>query len=76
MKGQKMDITSQLNQMSTEEKLRTMEQIWDALCQTSDFNSPDWHKNLLEERERRIKEGKEEILDWEESKRQLRDSLL
>lgn len=70
-----MDITSQLDQMTTEEKLRTMELIWDALCHTSDFSSPDWHKTILEEREKRIKEGKEEILDWEESKRQLRDSL-
>ena len=70
-----MDITSQLNQMTTEEKLRTIELIWDALCRTSDFSSPEWHKNILEEREKRIKEGKEEILDWEVSKRQLRDSL-
>ncbi|NIR51857.1 addiction module protein [candidate division KSB1 bacterium] len=70
-----MDITSQLNQMSTEEKLRTMELIWDDLCRTSDFSSPDWHKDILEEREKRIKEGKEDILDWEESKQQLKDSL-
>ncbi len=61
--------------MGTKEKLRTMELIWDDLCHTSDFASPGWHKDILEEREKRIREGKEDILDWEESKRQLRDSL-
>ena len=70
-----MDITSKLNKMSVKEKLRTMELIWNDLCRTSDFTSPDWHKNILVEREKRVKEGKEDILDWEESKRQLRDSL-
>ena len=70
-----MDITSQLSHMTTEEKLRTMESIWDDLCRTSDFTSPSWHKDTLEEREKRLKEGKEEILDWEESKKQLNDSL-
>lgn len=70
-----MDISSQLNKMTTEEKLQTMELLWDDLCQASDFSSPDWHKNVLDDREKRLKEGNEEILDWTESKLQLRDSL-
>ena len=70
-----MDISSQLNKMTTEEKLQTMELLWDDLCQTSDFSSPDWHKDVLDEREKRLKEGNEEILDWAESKQQLRNSL-
>ncbi len=70
-----MDIISQISQMTTEEKLRAMESIWDDLCHTSDFSSPDWHKDILEDREKRLKEGNEEILDWEESKQQLKDSL-
>lgn len=70
-----MVITSQINQMTKEKKLRTMELIWDALCRTSDFSSPEWHKHILEEREKRIKEGEEEILDWEESKRQVKESF-
>lgn len=70
-----MDILSQLNQMTTEEKLRTMELIWDDLCRTADFSSPEWHKDILQEREKRLKTGEEEILDWEEAKQQLRDSL-
>lgn len=70
-----MDIKSQLNQMTTEEKWRVMELIWGDLCRTSDFTSPGWHRDILEERAKRVKQGKEEILYWEESKQQLKVSL-
>lgn len=70
-----MDITSKLNKMSNKEKLRAMELIWDDLCRTSDFASPDWHKDILAKREKRIKEGKEDFLDWEESKRLLKENI-
>jgi hypothetical protein len=70
-----VDISSQLNQMTIEEKLRAMELIWDDLCRTTDFSSPGWHGDILKQREKRLKEGKEEILDWETAKKQLKDSL-
>ena len=70
-----MNIETELNQMTIEEKLRAMELLWDDLCHNNaDFASPGWHKNVLEERENRIKDGSEEILDWEEAKKHLRDS--
>ena len=70
-----MNIGEQVSQMTTAEKLQTMELLWNDLCQTSDFSSPDWHKDILDEREKRLKNGEEEILDWTESKEQLRNSL-
>ena len=70
-----MDISSQVSQMTIEEKLQTMELLWNNLCQASDFSSPDWHKDILAEREERVERGEEEILDWTESKEQLRNSL-
>jgi len=70
-----MDISAQVTKMTIEEKLRTMELLWNDLCQTTDFSSPDWHKDILDEREERLKNGEEEILDWTESKEQLRNSL-
>jgi len=42
-----MDIASKLNKMSIKEKFRAMESKWDDLCHTSDFTSPDWHKDIL-----------------------------
>ena len=36
-------------------------------------DSPAWHSHILNERERRVEEGKEAYLDWEEAKKQLRN---
>jgi hypothetical protein len=43
----------QIDQMTLEEKLRAMEALWDDLCQREeDVPVPQWHKDLLDERER------------------------
>jgi len=38
----------------------------------TEFQSPAWHADELAATERRLAEGKEEILDWEVAKRELR----
>lgn len=44
--------------MTLEEKLRAMEALWDDLCQREeDVPVPQWHKDLLDERERLIEQG-------------------
>ena len=51
-----MEITLPLEKMSIEEKIRTMETIWDDLCRKADsIPSPSWHEEVLTEREERIK---------------------
>ena len=32
---------------------------------------PNWHKQVLDERERLLAEGKAQFLDWEEAKRRI-----
>ncbi len=70
-----MDITLPLDKMSATEKLRLLEKIWESF-EENEINSPEWHKNVLAQREQMLKEGKEEFLDWEEVKRELRQNLL
>jgi len=63
-----MKITLSLDDMSLEEKLRAMEMIWEDLCRkTPDFPSPDWHRDVLAEREKRAEAGGE-FVDWTEAK--------
>ena len=67
----KLDIKG----MTTEEKLQAMEMLWEDICRnTPDFNSPEWHKDELKKREGRIKEGKEKFINWEDAKKNIRDS--
>ena len=69
-----MDIN--LNEMTIEEKLRTMELLWDDICRNvKDFASPSWHGKILKDREEKIKQGKEEFLDWEQAKKDLWNSV-
>jgi hypothetical protein len=65
-----------LKEMTTEEKLQAMELLWDDLCRNiPEFLSPQWHADVLKEREGRIKEGKEVFRDWNVAKARIRDSL-
>ena len=65
-----------LEEMTTEEKLKTMELLWDDLCRSApDFSSPSWHEDVLKEREQRIRDGKEQFVDWDQAKKDLRNSI-
>lgn len=65
--------TETVQQLSRSEKLKLMETLWDELSRPDDaFESPAWHAKELADTEQRLAEGKEEVLDWETAKRQLR----
>jgi hypothetical protein len=72
-----MEITLALEQMSIEEKIRTMETIWDDLCKKADsISSPAWHNDVLTEREEQIKNGNAEFMDWNKAKEHIRNEVL
>ena len=63
-----------LDNMSVAEKIQLMEAIWDDLCRNdTDIPSPDWHGQVLEERQARIDSGDATFSDWEDAKRRIRD---
>ncbi|MCP4109438.1 MAG: addiction module protein [Desulfobacteraceae bacterium] len=65
-----------LKEMSTEEKLRAMEMLWDDICRNvPDFLSPAWHENILKEREKKLKEGKDRFVDWDHAKKDIWNSV-
>ena len=68
-----MVSTIQIEKMSREEKLQTMEAIWADLSKSgAEVESPAWHEDVLKETEARIAAGQERIADWETAKRELR----
>lgn len=69
-----MQVNLPLEEMSTEEKIQTMETLWDDLCKKADsLSSPSWHKDILNEREKRIKNGDDEFVDWEKAKKHIHE---
>jgi hypothetical protein len=50
-----MNVALPLDQMTTGDKIRTMECLWDDLCRHAEtFESPVWHSDVLSEREENV----------------------
>lgn len=65
--------TLAIKQMSWDEKLRTMEELWASLTQDeSRLESPPWHRDALQEAAARYEAGEEKPVDWAAAKRELR----
>ena len=71
-----MAATVDLRTMSTPDKLRLMEDLWQNLSSSeADLASPAWHGEVLAERERLTASGEESFVAWEAAKKQLREEL-
>lgn len=58
--------------MTITEKLRIMEELWDDLrTRAEGVPVPQWHKDLLEERERLIETGEAQFDDWETARKRI-----
>jgi hypothetical protein len=65
-----------VRQLSRSEKLRLMETLWEELSRPdSEYESPAWHAKELAETERRVAEGKEQVMEWEAAKKKLRSQF-
>ncbi len=63
----------EIDKMSIEEKLQTMEDLWDDLCQHEEEALPvhAWQKEILDERERLVEKGEAKFVDWGEAKKRI-----
>ncbi len=65
-----------IDHMTVQEKLQAMEALWESLRQReSDVPVQQWHKDLLDARERDIRDGKAKFLDWDIAKKQIVDEI-
>jgi hypothetical protein len=62
-----------IDRMSWEEKLRALEELWDAITREGDrYELPAWHEHELKETQQRHESGAEKPMDWARAKRALR----
>jgi hypothetical protein len=65
-----------LKDMTLQEKLATMELLWEDLSRSPEsVESPNWHKDILDERRERVAEGKARFVDWETAKKDVRNKV-
>ena len=61
-----------LHQLPLKEKLFVMEALWDDLSQTeAGLPVPQWHQDVLDERESQIANGAAEFIDWQTAKQEI-----
>lgn len=71
-----MSVTLPLQEMTISEKLQLMEALWDDLSRNADaLESPEWHRDVLEEREGRIASGEARFSKWEQAKSDIRKQV-
>jgi putative addiction module component (TIGR02574 family) len=63
---------AEIEQMSLEERLQTMELLWASLARTPEaVPSPDWHREIIATRLAKIERGEGEFLTIAELKERL-----
>ena len=69
-----MGVHIPLDTMTVEEKLRAVEDIWADLRKHPDgIPSPDWHREVLNARERKRKDDSSVFEDWTIVKERIRN---
>lgn len=62
--------------MSVEEKLRAMELLWDDLCnKAGGITSPDWHEDVLAQRQAAVDRGEGRFEAWDKAKGDIRSKV-
>lgn len=65
-----------LDGLSLAEKLLLMERLWvDLSRRPAELVSPDWHGDILAERQAAVREGRTAFVGWNAAKQRLRDQL-
>lgn len=71
-----MVVAIPLKKMTVSDKLRALEDIWDDLQRTPEaVPSPSWHADVLNARQKRIRDGKSKFKDWADAKRDIRERV-
>ena len=69
-----MNTILDMGKLTRIEKLRAMEELWQDLSKADDeYPSPEWHGDVLREREAALNSGGDEFVSWEDAKKILRE---
>ena len=62
----------EIRQLPLPEKLALLEAVWTELASDPDtVEVPQWHKDILDDRQRLLDQESSQVLDWEMAKEQI-----
>ncbi len=69
-------INLPLSEMTLSQKMDVMERVWKSMAaDDSQFDTPSWHLDVLQERENLIAAGKAKFSDWVTAKERIRKQV-
>lgn len=64
--------TAEIKQMPIRERIILMEEIWETLNENdTSLESPEWHRDVLEERRQRLETGEAKLITLDELKKRV-----
>ena len=67
-----MIAQQEIRKLPFQEKIALLETVWAEISSLPDeLKVPQWHEDLLDQREQALESGTEQILDWEDAKDQI-----
>ena len=71
-----MSAIEQIRRLSLHDKLLVMETLWDDLSRnTREIEVPQWHKDVLDERERLFNAGEAKFIDWDVARKEIEAAI-
>ena len=71
-----MNVIEQIHKLTLHEKLHVMEALWDDISRAETASDvPQWHKDILDERDRLVADGSSRFIEWEDAKKQIRQAV-
>ena len=71
-----MQVAIPLKDMTTSDKLRAIETLWDDLSRNPEsVPSPSWHAETLKSRSSMVKRGEQKFTSWDTAKRRIRSAV-
>ncbi|MCJ8328552.1 MAG: addiction module protein [Lentisphaeria bacterium] len=64
-----------VSELSLDEKIRLMEELWQSLSSDSEFKTPEWHNSVLDSRLKAYNSNDIPVSDWETAKEDIRNSI-
>ena len=67
-----MIAQTHIRKLPLSEKLELLEAVWSELTSDPDsIDVPQWHKDILDERQRGVEQGSVKVIDWKVAKEQI-----
>jgi hypothetical protein len=71
-----MIAQAEIRQMTLPEKFALLEKVWAEIStDPNQVEVPQWHKDLLDERDLALQEGRTVVLEWDEAKKQIDQAI-